>query len=135
MSTATISASSDRSGLLRKGIAFDGVFAGATGLILLIGAGSLADVFGLSPLFLRTVGAVLIPYSIALFLLAPTAEHRRSIVWIIIGGNISWTIASGALLLTGWIDPTTAGVVFIVSQAVIVAGFAEVQFFGLRRAR
>jgi hypothetical protein len=37
--------------------------------------------------------------------------------------------------VTGWVAPTWLGYAFVLVQAVVVALFAELQFFGLRRAR
>ena len=45
----------------------------------------------------------------------------------IIAGNVLWVVASFVFLFAGWHDPTTAGTVWTVLQALIVAGFAELQ--------
>ncbi len=45
----------------------------------------------------------------------------------VIAGNTLWVIASLAAAIAGWHDPTTAGTVWIVLQALLVAGFAELQ--------
>jgi hypothetical protein len=37
------------------------------------------------------------------------------------------------MAIAGWGDPTTAGTVWILMQAVVVAAFAELQLTGLRR--
>lgn len=47
--------------------------------------------------------------------------------------NLLWAIDSIALLFTGWIDPNGLGVAFVVAQAVVVFGFAELEYVGLRR--
>ncbi len=133
MSTATLHTSTDRFGLVRRWILFDAAFAGVMALVMTIGAGSLAELFGLSTAFVRTVGLVLIPYAVALAYLWPRVERYRSLVWLVITGNLLWAVASGALLLTSWVDPTPAGIAFILAQAIIVAGFADMQFIGLRR--
>jgi hypothetical protein len=39
------------------------------------------------------------------------------------------------LLFTGWVDPTGIGQAFVVFQALVVAGFAEMQYLALRRSR
>jgi hypothetical protein len=133
MSTTTLHTSTDRFGLVRRWILFDAAFAGVMALIMTLGAGALAELFGLSPAFVRTVGLILVPYAIALAYLWPRVEQYRSLVWVVITGNLLWALASGALLLTSWVDPTGAGIAFILTQAIIVAGFADMQFIGLRR--
>jgi hypothetical protein len=52
----------------------------------------------------------------------------------VIAANIAWVGASALVLLTGWIDPNGLGVAFVVLQAVVVAGLAELQYAGLRRS-
>ncbi len=41
--------------------------------------------------------------------------------------NAAWVAASIAALLVGALSPTAAGTVWIVAQAIVVAGFAELQ--------
>jgi hypothetical protein len=48
--------------------------------------------------------------------------------------NLVWAVASLVLLVTGLVDPSGLGIAFVVAQALIVAGFADVQFIGLRRS-
>jgi Na+/melibiose symporter-like transporter len=133
MSTTTLQSSSDRFSLVRRWILFDAAFAGVMALVMTFGAGALSELFGLSPVFVRTVGLILVPYAIALAWLWPRVEQYRPVVWVVITGNLLWAVASGALLLTSWVDPTTAGIVFILTQAIIVAGFGDMQFLSLRR--
>jgi len=42
-------------------------------------------------------------------------------------------IDSALLLLSGWGQPSTLGVAFVIAQAVAVGIFAELQFIGQRR--
>ena len=44
-----------------------------------------------------------------------------------------WALASLVLAALDWASPTTAGTVWIVLQALTVAGFAGLQAAGLRR--
>ena len=48
-------------------------------------------------------------------------------------GNLGWAAASIAIAVAGWHDPTTTGTVWIVLQALLVAGFADAQLLGARR--
>jgi len=68
-----------------------------------------------------------------LFYLSTREQLSRSIVWAVIAANGAWVAASGLLLLSGRIEPTLLGYVFVLGQAVAVAGFAEAQYVGLRR--
>jgi hypothetical protein len=57
----------------------------------------------------------------------------RPRVWTVVALNIAWVIASVVVLLGGVIEPTSVGIAFVVFQALVVAGLAELQVFGLRR--
>lgn len=54
---------------------------------------------------------------------------------MVIGGNLAWFALSAVTAAAGWLGPTGLGTVMIVIQAVAVLGFADLQFYGLRRAR
>jgi hypothetical protein len=47
--------------------------------------------------------------------------------------NLVWVLASAAILPLEVVSPTLLGTLFVIAQAIIVAGFAEAQFIGLRR--
>jgi hypothetical protein len=57
----------------------------------------------------------------------------RGPVYAVVAANAIWAVDSVVVALTGWGDPTTAGTVWILLQAAIVALFAELQLAGLRR--
>lgn len=128
MSTTTVSP------FLRRAMLADAAFSGTSGLILALAAGWLGDLLGLPVPLLRYVGLALLPYAALLAFLATRETLPRGDVWAIIVGNAVWTAASILLLFTGWIEPTTLGVVFVIAQAAVVAVFAELQWFGLKRA-
>lgn len=134
MTSTTLSAGGDRTGLLRKVLLADATFSGATGVILFAAATYLAEQFGLPGLLLRLVGLSLLPFSAGLLYLASRVSAGLTVVRIVIGSNLLWVAASVALLFSGWVDPSGAGTAFIIAQAIIVAGFAELQYLGLRRA-
>jgi hypothetical protein len=56
-------------------------------------------------------------------------------VWMVIGGDLLWVVASYAILLAGRPALTTAGSWSVGILAEIVALFAVIQFVGLRRLR
>jgi hypothetical protein len=45
-----------------------------------------------------------------------------------------WALDSVLLLVSGWIEPTVLGEMFVLGQALIVAVLAELEFLGLRRS-
>ena len=52
----------------------------------------------------------------------------------IIALNAAWAVGCIAAALAGLGTPTTVGAVWMIAQALVVAGFAELQLTGLRRA-
>lgn len=134
MSSASLPARADRQGLLRQLLLADGLVSGATGVALALLAGPLNDLLGLPTMLLRGAGLSLLPYGAALLYLATRATISRSGAWVVIGLNLTWATAGVLLLLSGWVDPTGAGIAFVLGQALIVAAVADAQFLALRRS-
>jgi hypothetical protein len=119
---------------LRYALLADAIASGATGLLLIAGAGLLESLLNIPVALSREAGLVLIPY-VAFVATVGTREHiMRGAVWAIIVANAVWALASVALLVSGWIAPNLLGVIFIAMQAAVVAVFGELQFVGLRRS-
>jgi hypothetical protein len=123
-----------RSRLLRGSMMADAVISGATGLLLAGGAGTLAGWLGVPEGLMRYAGLSLLPFAVAVLYLARSPEPPRAGVRTIIALNIAWAAASILLLLSGAIEPTTLGMAFVIFQAVVVAGFADLQYLALRKA-
>jgi len=134
MSTATLRVKTESPGLLRRALLADGAVSGATGLLLALAAGPLGDLLDLPTLLLRLTGVSLLPYAAALLYVATREAIDRSAVWVVIGLNLLWAVASIALLLTGWVEPSGLGYAFVIAQALVVAAFADLQYLGLRRS-
>ncbi len=120
--------------LLRRALLADSVVTGASGLLLTLAAGPLADVFDVPTLLLRLAGVSLLPYTALVLYIATRGTIPRRGTWAIIGLNLLWAVDSLLLLITGWVDPSALGIAFIIAQALIVAAFAEAQYLGLRRS-
>jgi hypothetical protein len=118
--------------LLRTALTLDAGVTAANGLAYLAFAGPLHDLLGLSESVLRGAGAFLLVY--ALGVLAARPAPAKAAVVAVIAGNAIWAIDSVVAALAGWGDPTTAGAVWMVLQAIVVAGFAALQLAGLKRA-
>ena len=121
--------------LLRRALQADAVASAASGLLMLAGAGVLDRLTGLPTDLLRYAGAFLLPYAALVAVLGFRPSLPRWLVWTVILGNLAWAAASVALLLGGFVTPTAYGTGFVLAQAFVVALFAELQFFGLRRSR
>jgi hypothetical protein len=131
--TSTLSPLATTSGFLRTVLVADALVSGATGLLMLAGAALLEPLLQIPATLLRGAGLALLPYAAFVAMLARRDALPRAGVWAVIACNVLWAIDCVALLVTGWIDPTALGVVFVLVQAVVVAAFAELQVVGLRR--
>jgi hypothetical protein len=102
----------------------------ATGLLLTFGSGVLEQLTGL----LRYAGISLLPFAAFLVFLATREQLTPPAVWAVIALNALWAADSLLLLLSGLVSPTELGSAFVVAQALGVAVFAGLEYFGLRKS-
>lgn len=121
------------SNILRFALIADAIASGATGLLMLGGAGFLAGLLGLPVELLRYAGLALLPFVAFVAFVGTRAEISRPAVAAIIVVNAAWVVGSVALLMSGWVAPTALGYAFVLAQAIAVAVLAELQWIGLRR--
>lgn len=119
---------------LRRVLVADAVISGTTGLLLLFGADAVGRMLNVPVELLRSAGVSLVPFTAFVVWLATRERLPRIPVWTVIALNLVWVVASFALLIVDRVNPNGLGVAFIVVQAIAVAGFAEMQYVGLRRA-
>lgn len=120
---------------LRGALLLDAVATGATALLAVAAAGPLSGLLGLPPELLRGAGLALAPFVLLVAWSGSRQQAPALAVNAIIAINAAWVIASLGLLVSGFVSPTLLGYAFVIGQALIVAGFAELQFIGRRRAR
>jgi len=118
--------------LLRTALRLDAVVSGTNGAAYLLAAGPLADLLGLDAAALRGLGAFLLVFAAAVWLLGdrPVAPAVR----VVVAGNLLWAAGSVLAVVTDLGTPTTVGAVWLVLQAAVVAAFAALQAAGLRRS-
>jgi hypothetical protein len=119
---------------LQKALLADAVATAATGLLLAALAGWQEPLLALPVPLARWAGLALLPWAAFVLRLGRSEEPDRAAVVAVIAGNAIWTAASVALAVSGWLAPTALGTAFVVLQALVVAGFAEAQWIGLRRS-
>ena len=112
----------------------DAVVTAANGAAYLVAAAPLAELLGLSAPLLRIAGGGLLAFAAVVWLVASAARMSRPAPVTIIALNAAWAVGCIAAVLADLGTPTTVGAVWIVAQALVVAGFAELQLAGLRRA-
>lgn len=120
--------------LLRLTLKVDAIAGGAMGLLMALAAQPLGELFGLPFVLLMVAGIVLLPLALVLYWMSNQTLLSRTGVWAVIALNALWVVESAALLVTGYVQPTTLGYAFVIGQALVVLLFAELEFFGLRRS-
>jgi hypothetical protein len=120
--------------LLRYALIGDAVASGATGLLMIAGAGFLSGLLGLPEQMLMIAGVILMPFTAMVAYLATRDTPSEGSVWAIIVINVAWVAASAFVLFGGVVSPTALGYAFVAAQALVVLAFADFQFFGLRNA-
>ncbi len=101
---------------------------------MMLGSGVLEEFLGLPLGLMRYAGLSLLPFAALLVYLATREQLSPPVVWAVIVLNALWTADSFLLLLTGWVAPTELGYAFVVIQALGVALFAVLEYFGLKKA-
>ena len=112
----------------------DAVVTAANGAAYLVAAGPLSELLGLSAPLLRIAGAGLLAFAAVVWLVASAERMARPAPATIIALNAVWAVGSVAAVLADLGTPTTVGAAWMIAQALVVAGFAELQLTGLRRA-
>lgn len=109
----------------------DAVLTAGNGLIYLLAAGWLADLFGAPTALLTGLGAFLAVVGAVVAWLATRRPVPRAFVLELAVLNAVWVVASLGYAVVG--DLTTIGRVWDVLQAVLVAAFAGGQVWFARR--
>jgi hypothetical protein len=117
----------ERETVLRLALRLDAAVTAANGAAYLALAGPLQDLLGLEPSLLRPAGLLLLVFAAAVWLVAGLRRIPRVAVLAVVAVNGLWVVGSLALAGFGWGSPETAGTVWVVLQALVVAAFAEVQ--------
>jgi hypothetical protein len=119
---------------LRRVLLADAATCAAAGLLMWLRASQLEQSLGLPTALSRYAGISLLPVAAYLVYLARREQLSRSAVLIVIGLNALWAVDSILLVLSGWLELTGSGYAFVIVQAVGVAMFAGLEYFGLRRS-
>lgn len=121
--------------LLRRATQLDAVATAAVAALLIAAAAPLSQWLHLPQNLLLGAGLLLVSYVAFLGWLLSRERISTAQAWAMIAINACWTIDSALLLVSGWVAPNALGVAFVVAQALAVAVFAELQYFGLRKQR
>ncbi|MGP3975743.1 hypothetical protein ACTWQF_17390 [Streptomyces sp. 8N114] len=120
-------------GLARLALKSDGVVTGLNGLGYLALATVLDSFFGFDTKVQYPVGVFLLVYGIGVLVLGTRETINRNGLGLVLVANLGWAALSIVVLATDALTPTGAGQVWIVLQALVVGGFAALQYTGLKR--
>ena len=94
---------------LRYALLADAVASGATGLMMIAGAGLLEGLLGLPAALMREAGLVLVPYVAFVAWVGTREAISRPAVQAIIALNVLWVAGSAVVLLAvSWRRPCSA---------------------------
>lgn len=119
---------------LRNVLLVDALASGVTAILLVTGASILEPLLGLPSQLLFWAGIALLPFVAMLVATARRQAMSRLVLIDLIGINVLWVIGSFAVLVSGSFAPSLLGMLFVITQALAVALFAELQFISLRRS-
>ncbi|RDI42159.1 hypothetical protein [Nocardia mexicana] len=119
---------------LRSVLRIDGWSTGLFGVVMLAAAPVLRDPLGLPTAWSIPFGVAMLGGAAALLLIAGYAEIPRRLAATVAIANAASAVAMTVLAFIDVIPLTGWGVAFLLVGAAVVAVFAELEFFGLRRA-
>ncbi|WP_159325684.1 hypothetical protein [Streptomyces tendae] len=120
--------------MLRRFLALDAAVTGANALAYLALSGPLGRYLGAGSGLLLALGAFLAVYAGGVGLLAARPRPPVLAVRAVVEANLAWAAVSFAALAL-WLTPTTPGAVWTVLQALVVTGFALLQYGALRQGQ
>ncbi|ORB28166.1 hypothetical protein [Mycolicibacterium parafortuitum] len=132
MTTTTLPATDNRSGLLRFAMRLDAVLVGITGIPFVAAAGWLSSLTGIPVAVQYGVGVFSLVYGVVVYRLAGLDRVRPGAI-ATITANALFTVGfvgaevAGIWPLTGW------GVGLLLAIALYTAAIGTVQYVGLRR--
>ena len=118
---------------LRRVLWVDAASAVATGLLQWGFADALAPLLGLPADLLLWASYILGLFVLGITWIATRKTIPAGAVWLLIGGNALWVLACLGLLASSLVTPTLFGVSFLITQAVTVGIFIELEWIGVRK--
>ena len=120
--------------LLRASLLGNALFSGISGVLMLVAGPVLDDWLGTNaPWAIQVLGISLILYAVWLVLSVqdPSVDPRNVKAAIVL--DAAWVVGSVLLLVTNWVSLTTQGQWTVAIVADLVAAFAVIQYYALRR--
>ncbi len=118
--------------LLRLALRADATGTGLCGLGMLVLAGPVARLTGLTATHIYIAAAALVAYGVIVFGLARLPRVVTAGKWVI-DANLLCTVGAVTIVATGVLPLTTGGVLITLAMGVYTAAFATLQYLGVRR--
>jgi hypothetical protein len=115
--------------MLKFALKLDGVASFGLGLLTLL----IRPEVGMPVAWQIGLGSFCVVYGAGVFFLGTRPTPDRRIVLLVIIGNTVWALDSILAAELKWFPLTGLGVALVLAQGLAVAGFAVLQFVGLRR--
>ena len=119
---------------LKSVLTLDAASCLAMGLLLTLGAGALAPMFGIDRQIVGGAGLALIPVGLFILWLGTRQAAAPAFVYLVIAGDIAWSVES-VVLIANADKITPLGIAFVGVQAAAVAGLSLLEWIGVRRTR
>lgn len=119
---------------LKRVLVLDAASCLSMGLLLTLGGGALAPMFGIERQIVGGAGLALIPIGLFILWLGTRQAAAPAFIYLVIAGNIAWTVESFVLIANAD-GITPLGIAFVGVQAAAVAGFSLLEWIGVRRAQ
>jgi hypothetical protein len=119
--------------LLRRALQADAVFTAVSALGAVAASGVLAGWLAVPAPALLALGALLIAWAVFLWTTAARPTISRRAAWVAVVAGALTVIDLVLLLAMGWLPFSPEGWWLMAIMALVVAGFTEAQYIGLRR--
>ncbi len=134
MNTGYVTHAQSQSTFLRRVLIANSLFSGLSGLVLVAMSEPVSAFLGLPwPWTLIAIGVGLLIYAAQLLWAARQSSLPRQTALGFVVMDAAWVLGSAVLLAAGWVPFTPAGRWAVIIVADIVALFALLQLYGLRR--
>ena len=119
--------------LLRRALQADAAFTAVSAIGAIAASGLLAGWLAVPAPALIALGALLLAWAVFLWTTAARPTISRRAVWVAVVAGALTVIDIVMLLATGWLPFSAEGWWLMAIMALVVAGFTEAQYIGLRR--
>jgi hypothetical protein len=118
---------------LRRVLWLDAILGAATLPSHLLNTGFMSNLLGLSQPMLVWTGWLMVVYAAFIMLIVSRKAISRSLVKVLIAGNLLWIAGCIELLFVGRGTLTTLGIAYIGVQIISVSLLCAMEWYGLRK--